>query len=178
MIASMRVREKREIIYTWVFLELWLLWCAPVRSIPFDPSDQCHRHHAFHMTPSFFLPLLFCNYALRFPPCIREHMRSIEMQLHQHRTKNISLERQYITDIFVFYTWNKNFWRKNWCVLFMRKLLSRYRDNFRMHGVAGVNEKTELQRWSTVRKYWSNGFFGFSLPHIFRTYRKRWRQAF
>lgn len=36
--------------------------------------------------------------------------------------------------------------------------------------------KMRLQRWSTIEKCWLNEFFEFLLS--FRTYRKRWRQAF
>lgn len=73
-------REERLHVF---FLEL----CddAPVRrSIPFDPSDQCHRHR---YCVSGNLLLSFCRFCfaitsrIAISSCIRNHVRTIEIWL-------------------------------------------------------------------------------------------------
>lgn len=176
----MRVRERREI--TCVFLELWLRWrtCPSIdflRSLGSVSStpDMCSRWPS-----TFFLPLLFCNYLTH---C--DFHRAYAIMCAQSKCGHVNVVRSifhsenlYIMDIYILHVERE---------FLMHKLTRAFNAErtYRIDIATGFActvtlslTRTKLQRWSTVKKYWSIGFFGFSLPQTFRTYRKRWRQAF
>lgn len=151
MTASMRVRERGEI--TCVSLELWLCDDASVRrSIPFDPSDQCHRYAigmSSFQTTFYFLfaaSVLQLAHALRFSPCIRDHVRAIEIFTAASIYERYISKYGYIDILYGIRIFDQHFWR----VLFSRKEIhnrNRYCDNFtyaRGPAVINENEITEV----------------------------------
>lgn len=149
-------------------------WCI-CRSISPIAPDRCIRCARW---PSFFLPLLFCNYLMHCDfRCAYMIVRAIDKCHSQYCTEYIWLE-------------------KNMIRIFMRIEIRQIFEHvaFKLKKkkiICNINIATifvctvflsltriKLERWSTVKKCRLNEFFfGFLLMRHLERIRKRWREV-